>query len=120
VPRLSVVITEASLLYRWGIREDRREQVEYLAAISRGPDVDLRIQRFDDGPPTGIYSMVNIFGFPEPDEPPLVFVETDYCVDEVGKPESVRGYIQSFERASDAALEPEDTTAYLEKLAERM
>jgi uncharacterized protein DUF5753/helix-turn-helix protein len=119
-PRLSVVITEASLLYRWGIREDRVEQVEYLAAISRGPGVDLRIQRFDDGPPTGIYSMVNIFGFPEPDEPPLVFVETDYCVDEVSKHELVRGYIQSFERASEAALKPGDTTAYLEKLAERM
>ena len=30
------------------------------------------------------------------------------------------GYIQSFERACDAALEPEDTTVYLEKLAKRM
>ncbi len=119
-PRLSVVITEASLLYRWGMREDRREQIEYLAAMSRRPDVDLRIQRFDDGPPTGIYSMVDIFGFPGRDEPPLVFVETDYCVDEVSKPELVRGYIQSFERASDAALEPGDTTMYLEKLADRM
>jgi hypothetical protein len=119
-PRLGVVITEASLLYRWGMRDDRREQVEYLAAVSRLPNVELRIQRFEDGPATGISSMVNIFGFPDYDEPALVFVETDYCVDEVGKPEPVRGYIQSFERASEAALEPGDTTVYLEKLAERM
>lgn len=117
-PRLSVVITEASLLYRWGIHEDRREQMEHLVAMSLRPNVELRIQRFDDGPPTG-YSMINIFGFPD-DEPALVFVETDYSIEEVNKPEAVSGYIQSFERASAAALEPGDTTVYLETLAKRM
>jgi hypothetical protein len=118
-PCLSAVITEASLLYRWGMRDDRREQVEHLAAMSGRRNIELRIQRFDDGPPIGVYSMVNIFGFPG-DEPPLVFVETDYSVEEVSKPEAVDGYIQSFERACDAALEPGDTTVYLEKLAQRM
>jgi hypothetical protein len=118
-PALSVVITEASLLFRWGMRDDRREQVEHLAEMSRRGNVELRLQRFDDGPPTSICSMVNIFSFPE-DEPPLVFVETDYSVEEVSKPESVNGYIESFERACDAALEPEDTTVFLEKLARRM
>ncbi len=118
-PRLSAVITEASLLYRWGMHDDRREQVEHLAEMSRRRTIELRIQRFDDGPPTGIYSMVNIFDFPD-DEPSLVFVENDYAVEEVSKEESVRGYIQSFERAADAALEPADTTIYLDKLAKRM
>jgi hypothetical protein len=47
-------------------------------------------------------------------------VETDYSVEEVSKPESVQGYIESFERACDAALEPVDTTGYLERLAKRM
>ena len=118
-PRLSAVITEASLLYRWGMHGDRREQIEHLAEMSRRRTIELRIQRFDDGPPTGIYSMVNIFDFPD-DEPPLVFVENDYAVEEVSKEESVRGYIQSFERAADAALEPADTTVYLDKLTRRM
>jgi transcriptional regulator with XRE-family HTH domain len=117
-PRLSVVITEASLRYRWGMHGDRREQIEHLAELSKRRNIDLRIQRFDDGPPTGL-SMVNILGFPD-DEPAIVFVETDYSVEEVSATESVQGYIQSFERASDAALEPEDTTVYLETLAKRM
>ena len=52
-PRLSVVITEASLRYRWGMHSDRREQIEHLAEMSRRRNIDLRIQRFDDGPPTG-------------------------------------------------------------------
>jgi len=119
VPRVSVVITEASLRYRWGMHDDRREQIEHLAEMSRRRTIELRIQRFDDGPPTSIYSMVNIFDFPD-DEPPLVFVENDYAVEEVSKDESVKGYIQSFERAADAALEPSDATTYLDKLAKRM
>jgi hypothetical protein len=118
-PMVSAVITEASLLYRWGLREDRREQIEHLVALSVRRNVQLHIQRFEDGPPTGIVSMVNIFGFRD-DEPSLVFVETDYSVEEVSKPESVQGYIESFERARDAALEPADTTGYLEHLAKRM
>jgi hypothetical protein len=118
-PALSVVITEASLLFRWGMREDRREQVEHLAEMGRRDNVELRLQLFEDGPPTSLCSMVNIFSFPD-DEPPLVFVETDYSIEEVSKPESVNGYIQSFERASDAAHEPEDTIVFLEKLARRM
>jgi hypothetical protein len=118
-PHLSAVITEASLLYRWGMHQDRREQIDHLAVMGRRRNIELRIQRFDDGPPIGVYSMVDIFDFPD-DEPPLVFVETDYSIEEVSKPESVGGYIQSFERACDAALEPGDTTVYLEKLARRM
>ena len=118
-PMFSAVITEASLLYRWGAREDRREQVEHLIDLGQRQNVDLRIQRFEDGPPAGIVSMVNIFGFRD-DEPDLVFLETDYTIEEVSNPESVRGYTESFERASDAALEPTDTIGYLERLARRM
>jgi Domain of unknown function (DUF5753)/Helix-turn-helix domain len=118
MPRLSVVITEASLRYRWGMAADRMEQIEHLAEMSKRRNIELRIQRFEDGPPTGL-SMVNLFGFPD-GEPAIVFVETDYSVEEVSSADLVQGYIQSFERACDAALEPEDTTVYLERLAKRM
>jgi transcriptional regulator with XRE-family HTH domain len=118
-PELQAVITEASLLYKWGAREDRRGQVEHLVELAKRPNVNLRIQRFEDGPPVGMVSMVNIFGFRD-DEPSIVFVETDYTIEEVSKPDSVRSYIESFERASDAALEPADTIGYLERLAKRM
>jgi hypothetical protein len=118
-PMLNVVITEASLLYKWGAREDRRTQVEHLIQLAKRPNVDLRVQRFDDGPPVGTHSMVNIFGFRD-DEPDLVFVETDYVIEEVSKPDPVRSYIESFERARDAALEPANTIGHLERLAKRM
>jgi hypothetical protein len=118
-PEFSAVITEASLLYRWGTAADRREQILHLIDMGRRRKVELRVQRFQDGPPSGAHSMVNIFGF-DGEEPSLVFVETDYMIEEVSKPESVNGYVQSFDRACDGALDPTDTVAYLERLAKRV
>ena len=118
-PRVIAVITEASLLYRWGTRADRHDQVVRLADVSRRPNVELRIQRFADGPPAGAHSMVNIFGFPG-DEPTIVFLESDYAIQEVNDPEEVNAYTQSFGQAVDGSLEPAETTAYLKRLAEQM
>lgn len=118
-PRLVAVITEASLLYRWGTKEDRREQIEHLAEVSRRPNVELRIQRFEDGPPQGTFSSINIFGLPAGD-PTLVYLETDYSIEEVSRPAEVNTYTRAFGRVRDAALEPSDTTFYLRQLAEQM
>lgn len=119
VPALSAVITEASLLYRWGVKPDRREQIEYLAEVSRRPHVELRIQRFIDGPPPGVFSPVNIFDLPD-GEPSIVFTETDSAIQEVSNAEDVQAYVRSFDRACAAALEPDDTTAYLRYLADQL
>lgn len=118
-PDLIAVITEASLMYRWGPRDERREQIEHLIGLNRRPNVRLHIQRFADGPPTGMHSMVNIFDLPE-GEPSVVYIESDYAIEEVTSPEAVSNYVESFARASDAALEPDDTTAYLMQLAEQL
>lgn len=119
VPKLSAVITEASLMYRWGTRADRYEQVVHLATMGGRPNVELRIQRFIDGPYPGMHSMINIFGYPD-GEPDLVYMETDYAIEEVSSAESVKTYVQAFGRASEAALEPADTAVFLRQLAEQL
>ena len=118
-PGLIAVITEASLLYRWSTRVERCEQVAHLAEMSRRPNVDLRIQRFVDGPPPGMLSMINIFDFPG-EEPTAVFVEAELLIQEVTSKEQVNTYVQAFDRARDAALEPAETTTYLEQLIEKL
>jgi Domain of unknown function (DUF5753)/Helix-turn-helix domain len=117
-PQLAAVITEASLMYKWGTRADRRDQIEHLIELSRRPNIELRIQRFADGPPTGMVSMVNIFDFPG--EPSVVFLETEFAVEEVPSLEHVNSYIEMYGRASAASLEPGDTTLFLSQLAERL
>jgi hypothetical protein len=118
-PRLVAVITEASLLYQWGTRADRREQVEHLIELARRPNIDLHIQRLADGPPTGLVAAANIFDLPD-GEPSIVFAETEYTIEEVESPRAVNSYIEGFSRARDGALEPTDTVAYLGLLAERL
>jgi transcriptional regulator with XRE-family HTH domain len=118
-PTLTAVITEASLRYQWGSRSDRRDQIEHLIDMGRRPKIDLRIQRFTDGPPPGLMSAINIFDFAE-GEPSIAFTETDFAVVEVNDPDQVSRYIQSFEKAVDGALEPSDTAIYLRQLADQL
>lgn len=118
-PAIQAVITEASLMYRWGSKSDRRDQIEHLVDVASRPEIDLRIQRFEDGPPQGMFSPVNIFELPG-DEPAIVFTETDTAIQEVSQPDLVASYGHTFDRASEAALEPLDTAAYLRHLAQRL
>ncbi len=118
-PELIAIVTEASLLYQWGTRADRREQIEHLIEMGQRPGVDLRIQRFADGPPRGLMSAINIFDFPD-GEPAMAYTETDIGIQEVTATDHVSLYSESFDRAVDGALEPNDTTTYLKQLALRM
>jgi len=118
-PKVVAVITEASLLFRWGTRADQYEQIAHLAEVSGRSNVELRIQRFADGPYPGMLSMINILSFPE-GEPSLVFMETDYAIEEVSSADSVSAYEEAFSRARDGALEPTDTAAFLRQLAEQL
>ena len=51
--------------------------------------MDLRIQRFADGPPRGLMSPINIFDFPEAGEPAIAYTETDIGIQEVTSTEHV-------------------------------
>src|SRR3984885_5982184 len=117
-PRLVAVITEASLMYRWGSKLERREQIEHLIEMSGRSNVELRIQRFEDGPSPGVASSINIFDLPG--DEPLVFTETDTAIQEVSRPEEVSLYIQAFGRIRDSTQEPGDTVLYLEHLAQQL
>jgi transcriptional regulator with XRE-family HTH domain len=118
-PKLVAVITEASLMYRWGTKTERREQIDHLVEVSSHPNVDLRIQRFADGPHRGLWSMIDIFDF-EDDEPSVVYLESDIAIQEVTANDEVMAYVEGFSRSRDSALEPADTTQYLKYLAEQL
>jgi Domain of unknown function (DUF5753)/Helix-turn-helix domain len=118
-PKVEAVLTEASLMYRWGSQADRRDQIQHLVELAARPNIELRIQRFEDGPPQGILAPVNIFDLPD-GEPSIVFTETDTAIQEVSQQALVDSYSRSFDRACQAALEPLDTIAHLRYLAEQL
>lgn len=119
-PRLIAVVTEASLMYRWGTQADRRGQVAHLAAVSRRPNVELRLARFVDWPHPGMCGLMNIFDFPDGEDPSIVFLEIDTAIQEVTRADDARTYIDIFAHIREAALAPSATTAYLEELAETL
>jgi hypothetical protein len=119
-PRLVAVVTEASLLYRWGTQDERRAQVAHLTEIGRRPSVELRLLRFEDGPHPGMSSLINIFEFPDDQDPRMVFLETDTAIQEVTGAEDVQAHAETFSRIRSAALPPPATAGYLEKLAETL
>jgi Domain of unknown function (DUF5753)/Helix-turn-helix domain len=118
-PKLIAVITEASLMYRWGTKAERREQIEHLIDVAGHPNVEIRIQRFADGAHRGMWSMINIFDFAG-DEPSVVYLESDTAIQEVSNQDEMMIYVEGFIRSRDSALEPADTTQYLKYLAEQL
>jgi hypothetical protein len=119
MPQLQVVIAEAALLYRWGSRAERQEQLAHLTEMGQRPGIQLHLQRFADGPPPGLFSAVQIFDY-DGGERSLVFTESDHGIQEVTDGEYVNSYIEAFDRAVDVALEPRDTALYLKQLSERL
>jgi transcriptional regulator with XRE-family HTH domain len=117
-PRLVAVLTEASLMYRWGSQQDRRAQVAHLAAMSRRPSVEVRLLRFADGPHPGMISPFNIFDFPDDEDHSVVYLETDAGIQEVTKADEVEAYKHTFARIRDAALAPAATRNYLDTLSQ--
>ena len=88
--------------------------------LSRRPNIELRIQRFADGPPPGMHSMVNIFDLPGRR---ATASSTWRPIRHPGGEQARRrssSYVQPSAALSDAALEPDDTTAYLKQLAEQL
>jgi hypothetical protein len=115
-PRLTAVITEAALTYRWGAPDDRRGQVTHLAAMSRRPGVELRVLRFADGPHPGMSSLINIFDVPDDEDPTIVYVENDVAMQEVTRAAEVEAYQKTFARTRESALAAAATRNYLDQL----
>ncbi|MBT8228158.1 MAG: helix-turn-helix domain-containing protein [Dactylosporangium sp.] len=118
-PELVAVITEASLMYRWGTQARRRAQVEYLVEMGRRSNIELRLLRFADGPHPGMSSLISIFDFAG-DEPSMVYLENDAAIQAVSVPAEVDAYAAIFSRIRGAALGQPATTAYLKQLAETL
>jgi transcriptional regulator with XRE-family HTH domain len=109
-PQLVAVITEPALLYRWGTPTQRHAQLDHLIEMGRRPDIEIRLLRLADGLHPGMCGPINIVEFPDGD-PPAVFLETDFAVQEVTSHGDINAYIDTFHSIRKAALDPPATIA---------
>jgi transcriptional regulator with XRE-family HTH domain len=118
-PELVAVVTEASLMYRWGTQAQQRAQVTHLVEMARRPNVELRLLRFADGLHPGMSSLISVFDFGG-DEPGMVYLENDAALQEVNNTDEVDGHAAIFGRIRAAALDAPATTAHLKQLAQAL
>lgn len=119
-PRFSSVITQAALLYQFGAGEmqDLREQVLHLAGMSRRPNVELRVCVFADGIAAALCNTVSIMSFDDGGD--LVWADTGDSVELVTSPEVIASHLKAVGRVRGAALEPAETTRFLDRFAAGM
>lgn len=130
-PFYSAVITEAAIRYRLGNLhdrrtaalqiEDQREQVLHLAEMNKRDNVEIRICTFDDGIAPGLCNTVSVLRFGDgAGSEELVWADTAEASELVTRPEVIASHLAAVGRVAEWALEPGDTTVFLERFAARL
>jgi hypothetical protein len=75
IPRIHVVLDESALRRQVGGPEVTRQQMSALADAAHRPEVTFQVLPFTAGASAGIDGDFVIFTFPDPEDPPVVYLE---------------------------------------------
>lgn len=108
-PEAWFVVNEATLRNVIGNRGLMREQLERVLASAELPSVTLQVLPFDSGtyPATGSFTML---GFPDPEDPDLVYRDGITDALYLEGEQHVREYTRAFDGLRAAALSPPRST----------
>ncbi|HTF09500.1 MAG TPA: helix-turn-helix transcriptional regulator [Asanoa sp.] len=94
-----------------------RAQLERLVQAADLPNVTLQILPFEAGAHAGMDGTFAILEFPEPSDPEVVYAENATGGLFIEKSDELRKYVFIFDHIRAAALRPEESVAYIAKLA---
>jgi transcriptional regulator with XRE-family HTH domain len=117
-PELVALLDESLLRRPVGGRAVMRDQLRHLAKAVALPAVTLQVLPFAVGEHAGMSGPFTIFGFPEPADPDVVYLEhakSDLYLESLGE---IQRYALAFERLRVAALTPDESAAFLLTLAD--
>lgn len=114
---LWVVLDEAVVSRPVGGDGVMRAQLERLVEASDLPNVTLQILPFEAGGHAGMDGTFAILDFPEPSDPDVVYAENATGGLFLEKSDELRKYQFIFDHIRAAALGPEESVAYIAKLA---
>jgi transcriptional regulator with XRE-family HTH domain len=118
-PYVWAVIDEAALLRPFGTPDERREQLHRLIDTKRVPHVTIQVLPLDAGPHLGMAGPFTILDFPD-DDPSLVYIEAEPNSLYLEERAEVHRYSVAFQHLSAMALSPDESIAYVTKLADRL
>ena len=117
--RLSVILGEQVLSIRVGGAAVMRGQLAHLAAVAQRPNVDIRVLRIGGPAHPGMKGSFRILSYPEPDNPPIVYVDTPIGGRWEQRPADVLRLQEDFAVLSSMALAPHDSIDRMTGYADR-
>lgn len=111
------VLDEAVLRRVVGGPEVMRDQLVHLAEVATRPNVTLQVLAFERGFYFDGQGEPVILGFPWPDDPGVVYVETRTGGDCLQEPHEVDDFVQSFDHVRRRALSPVESVAMIRDIA---
>jgi transcriptional regulator with XRE-family HTH domain len=120
-PEYQVIIAEAALRLRPKHVDlaTHRDVLHELLASADVPNITVRVVPLDANPERPARSAFTISYFaPETGEPTVVDVELDRMQITMSRPDDVDGYETVWRRMEDAALDPQESLAFIARLAD--
>ncbi|MDS1272684.1 helix-turn-helix transcriptional regulator [Lipingzhangella sp. LS1_29] len=115
-PRLWAIIDESALRKRIGGEKVIRGQIEHLLTMAERSNIDLSVIYDHSGAHPALGDTFVILDYPDPEDLPLVYIETateDLIVED---PEAIQYYVQMFGHTYNAGASPDESVSYLESL----
>jgi transcriptional regulator with XRE-family HTH domain len=117
VPRMHVVLDESAIRRQVGGPELMRRQMSALAEAMQRPQVTIQVLPFKAGACPGIDGDFVILAFPDPEDPPVVYVEGMFGDLYLESKEEIDRYTLAWTRLTGQALNPAESAAMLADLA---
>lgn len=120
-PQYHYLLGEIGL--RWRPSESvplHRAQLDRIVTVSTLPSVTVQVLQADS--PTAALGLhgFRIYDFADVDEPTVVFVETISGEITISEPDNVATYIATWDQLTKSALSPEDSRAYIQRMAQTL
>ncbi|HUZ26176.1 MAG TPA: helix-turn-helix transcriptional regulator [Streptosporangiaceae bacterium] len=119
-PQLWAILDESVIRRVVGAPAIMCEQLEHLITVCDQGRTTVQVVPYGADPHPGLAGSFVIFGFDEPSEPDVVYLETVGGNLYVDKPEETRLFATAFDHLRAAAISPRDTRAMLRAAADAL
>lgn len=108
--RFHAVIDESVIRRFIGGPDVMVAQLEHLLHLNERPNITIQVRPFSAGAYGTMGGSVTILRFPDPEDPPSVYLEYPAGGEWVEDPDAVAGFITVFDRASQSSLSGSEMT----------
>jgi transcriptional regulator with XRE-family HTH domain len=119
-PQITAVLAEAVLHEQIGGPQVLAEQLRYLVEMASRPYVRIRVRPFSRGAHPAADVPFIVFGFADPADPRVVYVELPTRNIHIEAPAEVDSYVAAFATARDGALDCVQSARFIAAAADRL